>query len=124
MACRVLFEDDGCSKRGTRQVDSGTWPVQMVEAETSAVTGTAIVNAGSGRTQDDTTEGDQYAGAAQTCIDSLNDDLEIYNDMGGDDREMCGMMKNGLANVAKLWTDIQREFHQALATSVYQVDND
>ena len=64
-ARRALFEDDGCSERGLWQVDSGTRPVQTVEAETTAVTETAIVNAGSGRTQDDTAEGDQDAGAAQ-----------------------------------------------------------
>ena len=59
-----------------------------------------------------------------TCIDSLNDDLEIYNDMGGDDRLMCGMMRNGLWKIANLWKDIQREFHRALATSMDQADKD
>ena len=53
-----------------------------------------------------------------TCIDSLSDDLEIYNNMGGDDREMCGMMRNRLTRIVTLWTDIQREFRRALATSV------
>ena len=56
-----------------------------------------------------------------TCINSLND-LEIYNDMGADDSEMCGMMRNALGKIANLWTDIQREFCQALATLVDQVD--
>ena len=44
--------------------------------------------------------------------------------MRGDDREMCGMMRNGLARIATLWTDIQREFHRAMATSVEQADKD
>ena len=45
-------------------MDSGTWPVQTVEAKTTAVTEAAIVNARSGRSQDDTAEGDRDAGAA------------------------------------------------------------
>ena len=53
-----------------------------------------------------------------SCIDSLSDDLDIYSDMGAYDRELCTLMRNGINKISLIWTDIQREFHCAIAVSV------
>ena len=118
------MEDDGCSERCMRQGSTGTRPLQTIEAKISAeqrqpsqmpgCKGLRITEKRAIKLQDN----------LNTCINTLTDDLEIYNDMGADDREMCGMMQNGISTISKLWTDIQREFCHALATSVEQADKD
>ena len=53
-----------------------------------------------------------------SCIDALTDDLDIYTNMGVDDRELCALMRNGINKILLLWTDIQREFHRSMAMTV------
>ena len=69
-------------------------------------------------------EGAGNTAPADCGFESMSDDLDCFGESGASDRETCTLLRGGLRKISSLWMDVQKDFHQTIATCVDEADKD